>query len=76
MTYPECEKLSAVAEISQAQGEFIEFLRQEGWRVTNAEDEHWHLSEGEMVRMLAKFHGIDLDKVETERRQILASLQS
>lgn len=38
-TYPECEKMSAVRELSQACGEFLEFLQQKGFLL--AQYGHW-----------------------------------
>ena len=100
---PECDKMAAVREKSQAIGDFLEWL-QSGEPFQNlpfkrsiflaayeveAED-----SDGEMLpedewctgdtllpyaynteRLLAQFFGIDLDKVEQERRAMLEEIR-
>ncbi len=76
---PECEKMLAIKDKSQAIGEFLDWL---------AESEHIHLCEWfgdddylgyareRTETLLAKFFGIDQDKVEQERRNMLAELRT
>ena len=75
--YPECEKMAAVRDKSQACGEFLEWLNAE-------KDLHLgsYTSEGLMrgvnfktEELLAKFFEIDLVKVEAERRAMIEELQ-
>ena len=77
-TYPECEKLKAVAPTSQTIGEFIDWL---------AETHGIYLADYQMntnqlyatrkftTHLLAEFFEIDMVKVEEERRQILKNIK-
>lgn len=90
MKHPECEKMLAVREDSQKIGEFLEWLESKKitffeWkeREYNEEmDEYIPEESGycpyhyDMESLLAEFFGIDLDKVEQERRQILDEIRS
>ena len=70
---PECDKMRAVKEKSQAIGEFLEWLHSEkditlcrlegnyDYRIINISTE----------KLLAEFFDIDLNKVEEEKRAIL-----
>ena len=103
MQMPECEKVRTVQQVSQAIGEFLDWLHHEkGWFIA---EEHRHddscyerialdEDEGEVqkvcgmldgqlisvsfstVQLLAEFFGIDLAKVEAEKRALLAELVS
>jgi hypothetical protein len=76
---PECDRMFAVHSDSQAQGEFLAWLQ---------EEKHFTLCErmGDSVRLcpihasveklLAEFHGIDLNKAEAERRALLEFLRN
>lgn len=76
---PECERMAAVREKSQAIGEFLEWLREEkGWTIA---EEYGNSDRLLPVRysteaLLAEFFGIDLNKVERERRAILEGCRS
>jgi hypothetical protein len=76
--YPECDKIVANHEKSQVIGEFLDWL------------EEWHPTEAEKVlarmkgrreyfsskeKLLAEYFGIDLNKVEVERRALLESIR-
>lgn len=78
--YPECEKMSQVRPQSQAIGEFLEWLRYEkGWVLATVPEEYeFTLVEASysIEGLLAEFFGIDLDKVETERRQMLDEIRA
>jgi hypothetical protein len=73
---PECEKLVKVAKDSQKIGDFLEWLFGE----KNYTLGKWH---GDYLRpvherieeLLAEYFGIDLSKVETERREMLKALR-
>lgn len=77
--YPECEKLAKVAKQSQVLGEFLNWLK--GFK--EFELAKWNLhGEDRLVPMhdsteslLAEFFGIDMDKVEKERQQIIDGLR-
>ena len=76
---PECEKLSAIAPQSQIVGEFLEWLTQDkGYCI--AEENLGDSSETLIPvyttteKLLAEHFGIDLNKVEKERRALLEFL--
>lgn len=88
--YPECEKLHAVHEESQKIGEFLTWLKSKvelaTWEENEDDDTNAYMPEllypahkyggdyGTQL-LLAEYFGIDLDKVEEERRQILEELR-
>lgn len=63
--YPEHDKLSAIKAESQAQGELLEWLADRGWL-------HLPMS---IQNVLAEYHEIDLKKIETEKRAMLAMIR-
>lgn len=74
----ECERLAAVSEKSQVIGEFIEWLRDtKRWQICQYDTAmtRWWLVTFAINNLLAKFFGIDLNKVEAERRALLADIQ-
>lgn len=87
--YPECEKLHAVHEESQKLGYFLDWLTGE-YRVTlckwhEAEydreldieyPEGFYPTYEKIQDILAKYFGIDMNKVDEERVQILEELRS
>ncbi len=77
--YPECAKLKSVSETSQVIGEFLDWLEHEEEIVFCLRGERTEmLYEKHLPRekTLAKFFGIDLRKVETERRAMLEDIRS
>jgi hypothetical protein len=75
--YPEHDKLSAVAEQTQAIGEFIEFVEAKGIFLARYEDGHNFPCEVHGWRdLLAEWAGIDQRKLEAEKRQMLASIRT
>jgi hypothetical protein len=81
--YPEHDKLSAVKDETQAAGEFLEWLATAGYTlaVPYNGDEDWC---GQMfvpactdpIKLLAAWKGIDQNKIEAEKRQMLASIRA
>lgn len=63
-TYPEHEKLRAINDESQAQGAFVEWLVQHGYADLF----------GDLIELLAEYHHIDRNRLEAEKRQMLAEL--
>ena len=61
----ECDRLAKVADDSQKIGDFLDWLQQE----------HDVELPDRIERLLAEYFDIDLDKVEQERRGLLAALQ-
>jgi len=84
---PECDKLAAIKDKSQAIGEFMDSLSTQGLylcQVFTPEEmgadcgdleEVYMPSNMPIEKVLAAYFGIDMSKVEEERRAILASLQ-
>lgn len=79
--YPEHEKLQAVANESQAIGDFVEWLGQRGIHLGEYLEGKWiearlvptHRS---TVDLLADFFYIDQRKLEAEKRAMLAALRA
>lgn len=82
--YPEHEKLHKIKDQSQICGEFIDWLESEGyvlakWREVETifgKDSTLELSYKPVVDLLAEFFEIDQDKIESEKRAMLARLRS
>ncbi len=81
---PECEKMVAVTEKSHAIGEFVDWLNDEKGihlRIYVELDDdgttrsRWVAQPQPMENLLAEYFGIDLKKVESERRAILEAIQ-
>jgi hypothetical protein len=74
---PECEKLAAVSEESNKIGDFIDWLNEIDIVLCKFDEDserfysiHQMHSQG-INTLLAQYYGIDLDKVERERRALL-----
>lgn len=73
--YPEHDKLKEIQPLSQAIGEFLEWCGEEGRDIFLATPHPF--GEGmvpvntSIERLLAQHFGIDLDKIEAEKRQML-----
>lgn len=74
--YPECKKMAAVKNESQAIGSFLDWLEGEDLFICNLEKEEYRPIHTTIEKLLAEYFEIDLDKVEEERRQILDELRS
>jgi hypothetical protein len=75
--YPEHDRLRVVAEETQTAGEFVEWLGGQGyflaeWPVGWDRAVPCHHS---LTELLARWKGIDRDKVEEEKRAMLARLR-
>ena len=76
--YPECEKLRVVQSVSHAQGEFVDWLinEKEIFLAQYIEDvDELRHCRTPLQHLLAEFHGIDLRKVEEERRAMLEEIR-
>lgn len=77
--YPECEKLAKVEEKSQAIGEFLSWLSsKKEIELCKERDDgkcSLYVARFDKQALLAEFFAIDMEKVEEERREMLASLQ-
>lgn len=79
MKFPEHEKLSAVQDKSQAIGEFLEWLTGErGYEIAEYTDSSdWPLPVRYNTQsLLAEFFGIDLVKLDDEKRCMIDAIQS
>jgi len=76
--YPECEKLAAVSEKSQAIGGFLEWLQ--GFKQVElakwGDNDRLYPEYIVIESLLAEYFEIDMNKVEKERRQILEDIQN
>lgn len=70
--WPEHEKLHAVVDRSQAIGEFIEWIESQGFTITAANGG----PRPNMTTWLADFFGIDLDRIETEKRAMIGYMRA
>lgn len=78
--YPEHEKLKAIADKSQAIGDFLEWATQTHglWLaepVPNSLHGYFAPTGKRTVGLLAEFFDIDEDKIEAEKRAMLAALR-
>jgi hypothetical protein len=87
--YPECEKMSKVAEKSQGIGDFLEWLREDKKIILGSVQEFVYVWDGkerikeefspfryDTEKLLAEFFGIDLKKVEQEKREMLNEIRN
>jgi hypothetical protein len=85
MEYPEHDKLRACREHSQVCGDFLEWLKRRYRLVESvlqnpeAEELDYYYEDFDVtestVDLLAEFFGIDQNKLETEKREMLAELR-
>jgi len=74
--YPEHDKLSAVADKTQAIGEFFEWLESKGiFLARYVEGSNYPRHVHGFRDLLAEWAGIDENKLEAEKRQMLANLR-
>ena len=85
--YPECEKLSKVSRESQKLGDFLEWLKGQGYYLCKFYDretldasrdqseEGFYPDYISIIDILAKYFDIDMNKVEEERAEILKKLR-
>lgn len=73
---PELDRQHEVLDRSHAAGDFIDWLGTQGLVIAQyGSDGQWYPAYIPPERLLADWLGIDLDKVEAERRAILAHLR-
>jgi len=82
MNCPECEKMAAVQEKSRELTNFVDWLREQGYAICEEriyEDsypkERWVAIKKSFEQLFADYFGIDLKKVEEERRALLAEIR-
>lgn len=76
--YPEHDKLSEVAEYSQEVGRFLdEFLPSKGYVLSYVPEQYDHTLvpvQRTITSLLAEFYGVDLDRLEQEKREMIRRL--
>jgi hypothetical protein len=79
MDYPEHDKLKSVQTDSQIIGNFLQWLEEKHWVICERSQERrgwidpaWMPVDRTIERMLAEYLEIDLVRLETEKRAILA----
>lgn len=73
LLYPEHAKLKAIADLSQSQGEFVDWLQEQGIVLAQYDDKSgmfWP-DHTPIQKLLAEYHGIDWRKLEAEKRAML-----
>jgi hypothetical protein len=76
--FPEHDKLQAVKERTQAIGEFLDWAGYEkGVQLAQPDDRTGHMYPipGSWMDLLAEWAGIDRDKLEDEKRQMLETMR-
>ncbi len=73
MTYPEHDKLKAVRDQTQAAGEFLDWLRSNGFALIQRQNPDWPVQPTD--ELLAAWQGIDLAELEREKRRMIAAYQ-
>lgn len=68
---PEHNKMVMVKHESQIVGDFLEWLDQQGMTICNLVEDYYCPVRLSREQLLAKYFGIDLDKIEQENRAIL-----
>lgn len=74
--YPEHDKMAEIVKVSQGIGDFLEWASMEkGLALCTLEGHSFYPFQGSVVELLAEHFDIDLKKIETEKREMLARLQ-
>lgn len=75
-SYPEHDKLSEVKERSQACGEFLDWLREQGYWLCRLDDHDcFYQAHVPTQNLLAEYFQINQAALETEKRAMLYDLQ-
>lgn len=73
--YPEHDKMKLIAERSQSIYDFMEWMQGKGFHLLKWHEfddgAHDYITPPPMVKLLAEFFDIDLDKIEREKRAML-----
>ena len=75
--YPEHEKLKALEGKNDVIGAFIEWMQDEkGWTITETWPEGYYPVRRSIPDIIADYFGIDRDKLEAEKSQMLEELRN
>lgn len=77
MRYPEHEKLKALNGANQTVGDFLSWLTEEGYVIAQFDDltDELFVPYSSIESLLARFFGIDQDRLEAEKQAMLAQLR-
>jgi hypothetical protein len=73
--YPEHEKLKAIAHLSQAQYDFMEWLGEQGYILCELNQDDYYPVYKPMTKLLSEYHGIDMNKIEDEKEQMIEEMR-
>ena len=83
METPECDKMRAVQEKSRELTNFVDWLREQKYAICEEKEysdtyprEQWYPLRKNFEELFAEYFGIDLKKVEEERRALLEEIRS
>lgn len=81
--YPEHEKLAKVSTLSNQLGEFIDWMEGEGWLFAEWVESEYRGGDAQLTPVhktinewLALFYGVDLQKIEDEKEQMLEEIRA
>ena len=75
MEYPEHEKLKKISDQSQVIGEFLEHLEKKGVVLCVQSFRYVPIGKSKQI-ILAEYFGIDLDKLEVEKQEMIEGIRS
>lgn len=82
MEAPECDKMIAIQDKSMILSNFVDWLGSSGYAICTFEEtpgypkEQWISIRKSYEKLFAEYFGIDLKKVEQEKRAVLESLRN
>lgn len=81
--YPEHEKLHKIKDQSQTIGQFLEWTGEKGWHLAEYVEEYEELDwdmlmpiRRSITDLLAEYFGIDQNRLEAEKRQMLDEIRA
>lgn len=70
-SYPEHQKPKSISHLSQAQGEFVDWLQEQGIVLARWHGNELWMDNTPIQKLLAEYHGIDQRKIEAEKDAML-----
>lgn len=75
--YPEHDRLQSIRHESQIEGAFLEWLAEQGLTICELSHlDNWHPILLNIEKLLAKYHGVDLVKLENEKRVMIEEMRA